>query len=92
MVLEYDLNRNHVHTIYQVVGTPTSVRIPVVGRTTGSSFRTFVFNRNTGNATGDKWGLRYYFDPESMTVVVENTASASLQDGDLITITGRFIP
>ena len=92
MVLEYHFNRNNVHTVYQVNGTPTSVRIPVVGRETGGSFRTFVFTRNTENATGDKWGLRYYFDPDSMTVVVENTINYSLEDGDLITISGRFIP
>ncbi|MEQ9364248.1 MAG: hypothetical protein RIF32_08405 [Leptospirales bacterium] len=92
MVLEYDFHRNFVHTVFQVVGTPTRVQIPVVGRTTGGSFRTFVFTRNAENAQGDKWGFRYFFDPESATVHVENTVNALLEDGDRITLTGRFIP
>jgi hypothetical protein len=91
MVLEYDFYRNHVHTIFQVVGHPIRVQIPVVGRATGRSFRTFVFTRNAENAQGDKPGLRYFFDPESFTVHVENTEAAKLESGDKITITGRFV-
>lgn len=91
MVLEYDFHRNHVHVVFQVNGNPTRVQIPVVGRTTGGSFRTFVFTRNTENSQGDKAGLRYFFDPDSMTVQVESTPAAILEDGDLITIAGRFI-
>lgn len=92
MVIEYDFHRNFVHTVYQVAGSPAAVRIPVVGRATGGSFRTFVFTRNCENAQGDKWGFKYFFDPESLTVVVENTVNAVLEDGDRITITGRFVP
>lgn len=91
MVLEYDFHRNQVHTVFQVVGNPARVRIPVVGRATRGSFRTFVFTRNAENTFGDKSGFRYYFDPESMTVQVENTINATLEPGNKITIAGRFV-
>lgn len=89
---KYNFHRNLVFMEYRVNGAPLEVRIPVFDNSVGRGYPSFVFQTVTRDRNSvPKSGLRDYYDPNDFSVVIANTLTGVLEDGDRITIFGRLL-